>query len=216
MTAPPCPSCGKPAAVCVCDRITPFEGRLSVLVLQHPQEQDVVLGSVPVLARGWAATKVRVGLSWPSLAAAWDGPADPGRWAVIWPQNLPRPLTAAEQAAPAVFLDRRGGPLAPSDLDGLVVLDGTWSQAKTLWWRNAWLLKLARVVVHPREPSIYGKLRKEPRREFVSTLEATADALVAAGEAEAARVELRRAFRTMVQRARDLARVEAEAAAPGS
>ncbi len=214
MTAPACPACGKPAAVCVCDRITPVQGRLSVLVLQHPQEQDVVLGSVPVLARGWAATRVRVGLSWPSLAAAWGEPVDPARWAVIWPQNLPRPLTEAEQAAPAVFVDRRGGRLDLAALDGLVVLDGTWSQAKTLWWRNAWLLKLGRAVVHPREPSIYGKLRKEPRREFVSTLEATADALVAAGEADEARTELRRAFRTMVQRARDLARAEAEAPAP--
>jgi DTW domain-containing protein YfiP len=185
-----------------------LEGRHSVLVLQHPQEQDVVLASAPVLARGWSGTAIRVGLSWPSLAAAWGGPAEPARWAVIWPQNLPRGLTPAELAAPAVFLDRRGAPLDPTAIDGLVVLDGTWSQAKTLWWRNAWLLKLARIVVHPREPSIYGKLRKEPRREFVSTLEAVADALVAVGEPEQARSELRRAFRTMVQRARDLGRAD--------
>jgi DTW domain-containing protein YfiP len=51
--------------------------------------------------------------------------------------------------------------------------------------------------------SIYGKLRKEPRREALSTLESVADALVANGEPEATRAEMRKVFRTMVQRARD-------------
>jgi DTW domain-containing protein YfiP len=60
-----------------------------------------------------------------------------------------------------------------------------------------------RLVLHPKEPSIYGKLRKEPRREAVSTLESVADALVFNGEPAAVRDSLRRVFRTMVQRARD-------------
>ena len=85
----------------------------------------------------------------------------------------------------------------------MVVLDGTWTQAKALWWRNPWLLKLDRIVVQPKEPSIYGKLRKEPRAGFVSTLEAVADALAAHGEREEVSAALRRAMRTMVQRARD-------------
>ena len=78
-----------------------------------------------------------------------------------------------------VVLDRKGA-LDPAqdkaldELDGVVLLDGTWSQAKALWWRNAWLLKLRRIVLNPKAPSRYGKLRKEPRRESVSTLEATA------------------------------------------
>ena len=58
-------------------------------------------------------------------------------------------------------------------------------------------------MLHPKEPSIYGKLRQEPRREAVSTLESVADALVFNGEPKAVRDSLRRVFRTMVQRARD-------------
>jgi hypothetical protein len=84
-----------------------------------------------------------------------------------------------------------------------------------LWWRNAWLLKLHRVLLHPAEPTIYGRLRKAPRREWVSTLEAVADAMVGLGEPEATRAELRRLFRTMVQRARD-AGVGEEAATAAS
>ena len=58
-------------------------------------------------------------------------------------------------------------------------------------------------MLRPTEAGIYGKLRQEPRREHVSTLEAVADALVGNGEPMAVRDDLRRAMRTMVQRARD-------------
>jgi hypothetical protein len=104
-----------------------------------------------------------------------------------------------------LLIDRKGHPVEPADqrLEGILVLDGTWSQAKTLWWRNPWLLKLPRIALTPREPSLYGKLRREPRREWVSTLEAVADVLPALGEPEAARDSLRRLLRTLLQRTRD-------------
>ena len=59
-------------------------------------------------------------------------------------------------------------------LEGVIVLDGTWSQAKALWWRNPWLLKCQRVILNPSQPSRYGKLRYEPRRDSLSTLESVA------------------------------------------
>jgi hypothetical protein len=55
---------------------------------------------------------------------------------------------------------------------GVVLLDGTWSQAKALWWRNPWVLKCQRIVLNPRQPSRYGAIRREPRRDSLSTLEA--------------------------------------------
>ena len=61
------------------------------------------------------------------------------------------------------------------------------------------------MVLHPKEPSIYGRARKAPRKEALSTLESVAEALVANGETESIRSDLRRAFRTMLQRARDVA-----------
>lgn len=190
-----CPHCKKPPTVCVCDRAQPLGVRSRVTVLQHPQEQDRLLGTVPILERMVGATR-KVGLSWPNLASA-VGDEVPGRWAVIWPSQLPRTLAPEELARPFV----RVGSSEP--LDGVLVLDGTWSQAKALWWRNAWLLKLDRIVLHPTEPSIYGRLRREPRAQYVSTLEAVGDALVGIGEADSVRAELRRVMRTMIQRARD-------------
>jgi DTW domain-containing protein len=77
------------------------------------------------------------------------------------------------------------------------------SKAKTLWWRNPWLNKLNRMSLAPAHPSIYGKLRAEPRREFVSTLESVAAALTLCGEAPEIATGLERVFRTLVQRVRD-------------
>jgi DTW domain-containing protein YfiP len=56
----------------------------------------------------------------------------------------------------------------------VVLLDGTWSQAKALWWRNPWMLKCQRVLLNPSRPSRYGKLRREPRSDGLSTLESAA------------------------------------------
>ena len=76
-----------------------------------------------------------------------------------------------------IALDDRAEPAQAQEailrgLDGVVVLDGTWKEAKTLWWRNPWLLKLHRLVLNPPRKSRYGRIRREPRREALSTIEA--------------------------------------------
>jgi DTW domain-containing protein YfiP len=72
-----------------------------------------------------------------------------------------------------------------------------------MWWRNPWLLKLKRLTLNPSRLSLYGRLRKEPRRECLSTIESVAEAIEALGDdgmvAEALRghfAELLRKFRT--------------------
>lgn len=192
-----CEVCGKPRNVCVCDRSAPQHTRLRVVVLQHPQEQDVTLGTARLLGTNLEKAKIVVGLSWRSLGAALGEEVDPARWAVIFPRK------GEAQGKGTRVVNKSGVVVQPKKIEGIVVLDGTWSQAKTLWWRNAWLLKLQRVVLEPREPSIYGAMRKEPKKTYVSTLEAVADTLVALGEPEAVRDHLRRVLRTMVQRVRD-------------
>lgn len=200
-----CPGCGAPPAWCVCDRLAPLPTRARVLVLQHPQEAREALGSAPLLAHALPGAIVRTGLSWPSLAAAvGDESVVPARWGVLWRGSPPRELTPQETQAPFLALDRNGRRLTSADLDGLVVLDGTWSQGKTLWWRNPWLLKLSRVLLWPAAPSAYGRLRKEPRREAVSTLEAVALGLTGLGEPPEVEAALLRLFRTFTQRARDV------------
>jgi DTW domain-containing protein YfiP len=64
-------------------------------------------------------------------------------------------------------------------------------------------LKLNRVILHPKAPSAYGRLRKQPSNQHVSTLEATALALDGLGEEPDVGEQLRKVFRTLCQRARD-------------
>jgi len=148
-----------------------------VLVLQHPQERREPLATAPAAIAALRRARLAPGLSWPNLARALGRPADPRRWAVLYLGSA-RPKAFAAQGE--IFLLGRGGDPVPDpepilrSLDGVVLLDGTWSQAKTLWWRNPWLLKLHRLVLNPPRPARLGRLRREPRREALSTLEAAA------------------------------------------
>ena len=204
----PCPACGKPPGVCICDRVEAIATKLRVVILQHPQEDDALLGTAKLVEVTLPKAEIRVGLSWASLDhALGTRDADRDRWAVLAAAKLPAPIPESARAEPVVVIDRKGRlrDLKRHGLEGIIVLDGTWSQAKTLWWRNAWLLRLPLVVLKPREPSIYGRLRKEPRKEWVSTLEAIGDVLPALGEPEAVRTSLRKLLRTLLQRSRDAA-----------
>jgi DTW domain-containing protein len=203
---PKCGVCGRPQAICVCDRVQKMATRLRVVILQHPQEQGTELSSTPLVLANLIAAQRVVGLSWPSLAAAIGEKVEGLQWAVAFPINREMVPIRLSKSNPFVVLDRHQQVLESKQLRGVVVLDGTWSQAKTLWWRNSWLLKLPRLGLFPAEPSIYGSLRPEPRRHYVSTLESIAAALDACGEPPEVGAHLRRVFRTMVQRVRDFAK----------
>ncbi|MGE0257976.1 MAG: DTW domain-containing protein [Alphaproteobacteria bacterium] len=165
-----------------------IDNRLFVLVLQHPQERSEPLATAPATVAALRRARLAVGLSWPNLTRALDRPADPRVWGVLYlgsarpapphePERKPGSRSARRDAGEIIALNRDGDPLPATDrvlraLEGIVLLDGTWSQAKTLWWRNPWLLKLQRIVLNPPSPARLGRLRREPRREALSTLEA--------------------------------------------
>ncbi len=175
---PECADCGKPLPLCICDSITPIESKVSLLILQHPQEQDRLLGTARLAALHFAGAVLKIGLSWPSLSKALGRPvADPSRWAVLYLGSAK--VADLETDRDIVAINRKGEiednqRAILKDIEGIVLLDGTWSQAKALWWRNAWMLKCQRVILGPSRPSRYGPLRREPRRDGLSTIEAAA------------------------------------------
>jgi len=179
-----CARCGKPAALCVCDAATPLDNRIRLLILQHPQEQDRELGTARLTLLHLKHALLKIGLSWPSLAKALGREVDPKRWAVLYLGSAGAATLPREREI--VLLDTKGAPIEEQDralagIEGVIVLDGSWSQAKTLWWRNPWVLKCRRLALNPKQPSRYGKLRREPRREGLATLEAAALALARLG-----------------------------------
>ena len=150
---------------------------------RHPQEQDRALGTARLTAQHFAHAVMKVGLSWPSLSKALGQPvADASRWAVLYLGSAK--VADLDTVREVVAIDRKGAIEADQRgilgrIEGVVLLDGTWSQAKALWWRNAWMLKCRRVILGPKRPSRYGELRREPRRDGLSTIEAAGMLLAA-------------------------------------
>jgi DTW domain-containing protein YfiP len=153
----------------------PIDNRLFVLILQHPREKKEALGTAAATVAALRRSALVVGLSWPNLSRALGRPADPKRWAVAYLGSA-RPVVLAGRGE-IVAVDRRGAPVPDQgarlrDLEGVVLLDGSWGEAKALWWRNPWLLKLHRLVLDPARPSAYRPVRRAPRREALATIEA--------------------------------------------
>lgn len=170
-----CTRCGKPLPLCICDSVTPIRNRIELLILQHPQEQDRALGTARLTAQHFEKVTHKIGLSWPSLSKALGRSVDPQDWAILYLGSAKVADLATDRDVVAIdrkceIEDHQRQIL--KDIEGVVLLDGTWSQAKALWWRNAWMLKCRRIILGPAQPSLYGKLRKEPRRDGLSTIEA--------------------------------------------
>jgi DTW domain-containing protein YfiP len=213
---PDCPHCGKPLPLCVCDSVTPIENRIQLLILLHPQEQDRALGTARLTARHFKTAVVKIGLSWPSLSKALGRPVhDPSRWAVLYlgsskvaDLDTDRDIVAINRKG-ELEVDQRG---ILADIEGIVLLDGTWSQAKALWWRNAWMLKCQRVILGPKQPSRYGKLRKEPRGDGLSTIEAAAMLLAGLEKRPDIAETLNGSFERMLARYREVQKATPELA----
>jgi DTW domain-containing protein YfiP len=211
-----CPRCRKPMPLCICDSVTPLQNRIALLILQHPQEQDRALGTARLTALHFTNAVVKIGLSWPSLAKALGKPvADPSRWAVLYLGSAK--ATDLDPGEEILALNRKGEVAENQhailrEIEGVVLLDGTWSQAKALWWRNPWMLKCQRIILGPKRPSAYRELRREPRRDGLSTLEAAAMLIGALEKRPDIEATLKTAFERMLTRFREVQRSNPEIA----
>ena len=157
---PLCPRCQRPLPACLCAWVRPTANRLPVLVLQHPQEAAQAKGSVRLLGLSLQACTVQVGDAFdPAALAAWLGP--PGASLLLYPD-----APGAAQAP--------GGPLPmPARL---VLLDGTWRQARGLLRSHPALQALPRWALPDLVPPRYG-IRRAQHAAQRSTLEAACAAL---------------------------------------
>lgn len=207
-----CPRCLKTQDLCVCQGIRRLKTQRNILILQHPQEPDKELGTAKLAELALEKAKLKVGLSWPNLKKAWGSEdALNSQWAVLYLGSgikeqdktafakKPGSLKWVDKKSKA-FLDQES---TSKEIQGIIVLDGTWSQAKALWWRNPWLLKLKRAILIPKGPSLYRELRREPRRECLSTLEALGQSLTALGEDPKVEAQLLEVFKSLLEKYRD-------------
>ena len=57
-----CARCGRPQVVCVCSHVTPLSTRTRVVLLQHPREHRVGIGTARLAHLSLPASSLHVGL----------------------------------------------------------------------------------------------------------------------------------------------------------
>jgi hypothetical protein len=183
-----CYACFRPRAECLCDTLPRIENRTPILVLQHRRESFHAFNTARMVRHSLANSRFVVGHV---REIAEQLVLDAGA-ALLFPGETAEVL--AELPA-----DRR-----PRQL---VVVDGTWHQAKTLVRDIPALGALPRVRLRPAEPSRY-RIRREPHVEALSTVEAVVDALRTLEPDTPGGDELLSAFRRMVDRQADHPKLE--------
>ena len=152
-----CLKCLRPTSVCYCDQLDRQDTRTHLVILQHPRERRVAVSTARMAHLSLPNSEMHWGVDFADDARVRELAAQPGT-ALLFPGPDARP---PEELAPT--------------LKTLVVVDGTWSQAKAIVRDNPALASLPRYSLSP-EPTEYA-LRREPRQDYVCTLEAVAQAL---------------------------------------
>ena len=177
-----CGRCGRPVVVCFCDRITLLPTRHRLLLLQHPRERLKGIGTARLAHLALPGSQLRVGIDFSADPVVQSLLAQPPAYVLF-----PGPQAQAPEQLP------RDRPIT------LVVLDGTWSQARKLLTLNPALAALPRLAFLPRRPSIY-EIRRQPAEFCLSTIEALAEVLERLEPEGAGFDRLLDPFRAMVAR----------------
>ncbi len=151
-----CLRCRRPVSVCYCASLPRLETTTRVVILQHPRERDVPIGTARMASLCLPQAELHVGVRWHDNAPVRQALTDPAR-----PPILLYPGPGARD----ILREPPPGPVT------LVVVDGTWSQAKTVVRDNPILQALPRYAFITPELSRY-RIRKEPDDGYVSTIEA--------------------------------------------
>ncbi|MBD2859428.1 DTW domain-containing protein [Spongiibacter sp. KMU-158] len=162
---PTCSECLRPATTCLCGAIVQRRSAYQLIILQHPKEARHALSTAPLLARSIIGSQLLVGETFDPceiLGADWQQTS-----VLLYPGER---VIEAEKAQTLA-------------LKNLIVLDGTWRKTAKLIHMNPWLTQLPCLALQPATPSRY-RIRKSPRADGLSTIEATAQALNALHNSE--------------------------------
>ena len=153
-----CYDCFRPLELCFCESIPRINNETEIVILQHTRERFHPFNTARILRKALAKSNLVIGYT-PDLAAM-DLPFETG-CGLLYPNEDARSL----------------GDLLPEQRPRqLVVIDGTWHHAKTVFRDVATVQKLPRYKISPSVPGQY-RIRREPDLQSLSTLEATVAAL---------------------------------------
>ena len=180
-----CRRCLRPASACWCAHVTPRSAGADLVLLQHPREARKPIGTARMAHLGVSGSRLLVGVRFAGLEAVAPKRDGLARRAVV--------LYPAEDAQDVAALREVADPLT------VIVLDGTWWQARKLWRENPWLHALPAYRVNPRAAGRY-RIRREPAPHCLSTVEAVAALLDALDGRADGHADLLRPFDAMVEK----------------
>ncbi len=153
-----CTRCQRPLATCLCAYIVSKPSDYRLVILQDPKEARHALSSAPILARSIEGAALYVGDQFDPdalLGKEWRH-----NTLLVFPSEAP--VTEAE--------------LAARPFTTVLLLDGTWRKVARLLHLNPWLRELPCLAINDVPKSRY-KIRKSPRTDGLSTIEAAVYAL---------------------------------------
>jgi len=185
-----CSECNRPPTQCLCDYLptTKISLETQVLVLQHPVEfRRKTVSTVPVLKLVLKNCQVMVGRSFDvQLESFIDNACYEGRIPLLLFPG-PNAITledsdAMEQLGYAHYgkdFDERNGNGVEKSKYLLIIVDGTWTQAKRMLRYSPVLLDKCHTIqfTGTTDRSIYDSIRKQPDFFCLSTLESCARTL---------------------------------------
>jgi DTW domain-containing protein YfiP len=131
------------------------------VILQHPRESSVPINTARLAELGLPNAELHVGVEFG---------ASPRLREILQDRTAPPILLYPGEGARSLESEPPEGPVT------LIVLDGTWWQARKLFRTNPALSELPRYALNPAAPSRY-RIRREPADHCVSTIEAIVEAL---------------------------------------
>ncbi|MFG0266901.1 MAG: tRNA-uridine aminocarboxypropyltransferase [Rhodopirellula sp. JB055] len=157
-----CQVCFRPRSLCFCEQIPQVANQTDVLIMQHRRERSHPFNTARIVRQSLQRCEVMVAYNH-ELAERFASKQLSHHVGLLYPGEDAKLLTD----------------LAPSERpQQLVVIDGTWHHAKTLFRDIPRLQTLPRYRLAPAEPGRY-RIRREPNEHALSTLEATVAALSA-------------------------------------
>lgn len=155
-----CLRCLRPESSCWCRHLQPVQSSTRVVFVQHPRERTVAIGTARMAHLSLPGSELHVGAAFAHHERLNEVARDPEA-ALLFPGPGALDLaTAPPEKRPRT----------------LVVVDGTWANARKLVLRDPLLSTLPRVQFTPSQESRY-RIRAEPAEHCVSTIEATVEAL---------------------------------------
>ncbi|TMP17278.1 tRNA-uridine aminocarboxypropyltransferase [Pseudoalteromonas sp. S2893] len=163
MTRQVCERCLFTPSTCICGAIKRLTNKVSVVILQHPSEEKIAKNTAKLLNLSLTDCKIIKGENNTDFAMLNSLPVK--STVLLYPNE------------DATYLDDTNPKPALSNITHLIVIDGTWKKAYKILQLTPLLTKFKTVSFKQLPQNRYA-IRKAPRADSLSTLEAVAHSLL--------------------------------------